>query len=68
MDEVHSSSRQQTDGIGQIASAVGHMDQAAQTTVASAEESASQAEALRHQSEKVFEIADHLRALVGSTR
>ena len=63
--EVASASREQTQGIGQINSAVGQMDKVTQTNAASAEESAAAAEELNAQSQVMKRSVNELLQLVG---
>jgi methyl-accepting chemotaxis protein len=50
----------------QIATTVGHMQQATQMTAAAAEQSASSAAELSSQSESMQSVVDHLAAMVGA--
>jgi len=63
--EVSSASREQTQGIGQIGTAVGEMDKVTQGNAATAEESASAAEELNAQAECMKESVGELLRLVG---
>ncbi len=63
--EVASASREQTNGITQINSAVGQMDKVTQSNAASAEESAAAAEELNSQAECMRHSVGELLALVG---
>jgi methyl-accepting chemotaxis protein len=65
--EVASASRQQTQGITQINTAVGQMDQVTQSNAASAEESAAAAEELNSQAMMMKEAVSELTQLVGDT-
>ncbi len=62
--EIANSSREQSQGIGQITTAVSEMDKVTQGTAASAEESASAAEELNAQAESMKESVAQLLALV----
>jgi methyl-accepting chemotaxis protein len=63
--EVASASRQQTQGITQINTAVGQMDKVTQSNAASAEESAAAAEELNSQAVVMREAVSKLTRLVG---
>jgi methyl-accepting chemotaxis protein len=63
--EVASASREQTQGISQINSAVGQMDRVTQTNAAGAEESASSARQLSLQAQVMRETVGELLQLVG---
>ena len=65
--EVAGASREQTQGIGQINSAVGQMDKITQSNAASAEESAAAAEELNSQAEALKSAVGELLHLVGKT-
>jgi len=65
--EVASASREQTDGIVQINTAVGQMDKVTQSNAASAEESAAAAEELNAQSVTMKQTVGELLELVGGT-
>ena len=67
VDEMAASSREQAEGIEQIARAVAQVDQVTQRTTASAEESASASEQLSSQSRAIVTVAQHLQALAGAT-
>ena len=62
--EVASASREQTQGINQINSAVGQMDKVTQSNAASAEESAAAAQELNTQAETMREAVGELLSLV----
>jgi methyl-accepting chemotaxis protein len=64
--EVAGASREQTQGITQINTAVGQMDKVTQSNAASAEESAAAAEELNAQAETLKSAVAELAALVGS--
>jgi methyl-accepting chemotaxis protein len=64
--EVSSASREQTQGIGQISTAIGEMDKVTQSNAASAEESASAAEELNSQAKCLKDSVAELVKLVGS--
>ncbi|HEY4249348.1 MAG TPA: methyl-accepting chemotaxis protein [Lacunisphaera sp.] len=63
--EIATSSREQSQGIGQISIAVTQMDKVTQNTAATAEESASAAEELSAQAENMKESVHQLLRLVG---
>ncbi len=63
--EIATSSREQSQGIGQICIAVTQMDKVTQNTAATAEESASAAEELSAQAENMKESVHQLLCLVG---
>jgi methyl-accepting chemotaxis protein len=63
--EVAGASREQTQGITQINSAVGQMDKVTQSNAASAEESAGAAQDLNSQAELMRQAVTELRYLVG---
>jgi methyl-accepting chemotaxis protein len=63
---VANASREQTQGITQINTAVGQMDKVTQSNAASAEESAAAAEELNAQAEMMKEAVQKLRQLAGS--
>jgi methyl-accepting chemotaxis protein len=65
--EVAAASREQTQGITQINTAVGQMDKVTQSNAASAEESAAAAEELNAQAESMRESVGKLLKLVGDT-
>ncbi|HWA25335.1 MAG TPA: methyl-accepting chemotaxis protein [Lacunisphaera sp.] len=65
--EVASASREQSEGIEQVNSAVAQMEHVTQTNAASAEETASAAEELNAQSGELRHASDGLAALVGLT-
>jgi methyl-accepting chemotaxis protein len=65
--EIAAASREQAQGIDQINSAVGQMDQVTQTNAANAEESASAAEELSAQSETINDMIKELLGLVRGT-
>ncbi len=62
--EVAQASREQTDGIAQLNTAVGQIDQVTQSNAANAEESASAAEEMSAQTEALKEAVGQLLALV----
>jgi methyl-accepting chemotaxis protein len=66
--EVAGASREQTDGITQINSAVGQMDKVTQSNAASAEETAAAAEELNGQAEIMKQSVGELLALVGGKK
>jgi methyl-accepting chemotaxis protein len=63
--EIATASREQTQGIGQINTAVGQMDQVTQSNASNAEETAAAAEELSAQSIALTEVVGRLRKLVG---
>ena len=63
--EVATASSEQSQGLVQINTAVGHMDKVTQANAAGAEETASAAEELNAQSEELHAAAGQLAALVG---
>ena len=65
--EVAGASREQTQGITQINSAVGQMDKVTQSNAASAEESAAAAEELNAQAEIMKQVIGELMQLVGGS-
>jgi methyl-accepting chemotaxis protein len=65
VSEVASASREQTEGITQINSAVGQMDTATQTNAVSAEQAAAAAEELHAQSATMKESVTGLLTLIG---
>ena len=66
--EVASASREQTQGITQINSAVGQMDKVTQSNAANAEESASAAEELNAQAHTMKDAVSELLKLVGGSQ
>jgi len=66
--EVAGASREQTQGISQINTAVGQMDKVTQSNAASAEESAAAAEELNAQAMMMKEAVGELMQLVGGNR
>ena len=67
VDEVNEASKQQTQGIGEVAAAVVQVSRVTQTAAASAEESAAAAQELSAQSNTVPDLVQQLEALVGAT-
>jgi methyl-accepting chemotaxis protein len=65
---VASASRQQSQGITQVNTAVGQMDRVTQSNAAGAEESASAAEELNAQAESMRQVVGELEKLVGVNR
>lgn len=63
--EIAGASREQSEGIGQINSAVGQMDKVTQSNASSAEETAASAEELNAQAVTLQEAVSDLRRLVG---
>jgi len=68
VNEISTASSEQSQGIGQISTAVSQMDQITQTNAANAEETAAAAEELTAQSASLKDIVSHLRELVGGSR
>jgi len=66
--EVAGASREQTDGITQINTAVGQMDKVTQSNAATAEESAAAAEELNAQAESMKQSVGELLELVGGQK
>jgi methyl-accepting chemotaxis protein len=66
--EIAAASREQSQGIDQVNTAVSQMDKVTQSNAAAAEESASAAEELSSQSIQLTDIVDQLGALVGTTQ
>jgi methyl-accepting chemotaxis protein len=66
--EVATASSEQTQGIGQINTAVGQMDKVTQSNAASAEESAAAAEELNAQAQVMKQSVSELLQLVGGQR
>jgi len=66
--EVAGASREQTQGIIQLNSAVGEMDKVTQSSAASAEESASAAQEMKAQVELMKQVVGNLMQLVGDGR
>ncbi len=65
--EIATGSNEQSQGIGQVATAVSQMDKVTQSNAASAEESASASEELTAQAETMRESVRSLEALVGGS-
>jgi methyl-accepting chemotaxis protein len=65
--EIAMASNEQSQGIEQINTAVGQMDQVTQSNAANAEESASAAEELSSQAEELNSMVAQLRQMVGGT-
>jgi methyl-accepting chemotaxis protein len=63
--EISSASKEQAQGIGQVNTSVGQMDQVTQSAAATAEESASAAEELNAQAEQLQSVVRDLVQLVG---
>jgi hypothetical protein len=68
LDEVSEASRQQTQGIDQVAQAVSQMEKVTQSTAASAEESAAASEELNAQAETTMAEVVRFEAMVVGTR
>ncbi len=68
IEEVASSSREQTTGISQINSAVRQMDKVTQTNASGAEESAAAAEELNHQAEAMKQSVAQLLSLISGQK
>ena len=66
VDEVHLGSQEQARGIEQIGKAIARMEQATQTTAASAEQSAAAARELTAQSETLQDLVENLIGMVGA--
>jgi methyl-accepting chemotaxis protein len=66
VNEIAVASREQSQGIGQVNTAVGQMDKVTQATAANAEESAAAAEELSAQAQQMAGAVRELLALVGS--
>jgi methyl-accepting chemotaxis protein/methyl-accepting chemotaxis protein-1 (serine sensor receptor) len=66
VDEVHLGSQEQARGIEQIGQAIARMEQATQTTAASAEQSAAAARELTAQSETLQDLVENLIGMVGA--
>jgi len=66
--EISTASREQSDGIGQVLTAVTQMDKVTQGNAALAEESAAAAEELTAQARSLDEIVGQLQQLTGSNR
>lgn len=65
--EIATGSNEQQQGVGQVTTAVSHMDQVTQTNAATAEESAAAAEELSAQADVMRASVRSLQALVGGT-
>ncbi|MET0334634.1 MAG: methyl-accepting chemotaxis protein [Rhizobacter sp.] len=59
--EINASTQEQTQGIGQVGDAVGHLDQITQQNAALVEESAAASESLRQQAERLAEAVGVFR-------
>jgi ABC-type transporter Mla subunit MlaD len=68
VDEVSVASREQAQGIDQVARAVTQMEKVTQTTAATAEESAAASEELSAQARTAMGVVDRLATLVGGKR
>ena len=66
--EITTASKEQSEGIRQINSAIANMDQVTQTNAASSEETASAAEELRAQAKVLDDAINELSGLVGNVR
>ncbi len=66
VDEVHLGSQEQARGIEQIGKAIARMEQATQTTAASAEQSAAAAGDLTAQSQTLQDLVENLIGMVGA--
>jgi methyl-accepting chemotaxis protein len=64
--EIATASNEQTQGIGQVNTAVSQMDQVTQSNAAVAEEAAAAAEELNAQSEELKRIVNELGSLIGA--
>jgi ABC-type transporter Mla subunit MlaD len=67
IDQVSVASRQQAQGVEQVAQAIAQMEKVTQTTAATAEESAAASEELAAQAETAKEIVRSLESLAGGT-
>jgi methyl-accepting chemotaxis protein len=65
--EISAASNEQAQGIDQINTAVGQMDQVTQSNAANAEESASASEELSAQAEQLSGMVDQLQTMVGGS-
>ncbi len=65
--EIATASQEQTQGIGQVSTAVSQMDKVTQSNAAGAEEAASASEELNAQAEMMRESVRELQQLVGAT-
>ena len=68
VEEIAGASREQSQGIEQINTAVSEMDKVVQQNAANAEESASASEELNAQAEQMLAIVNDLVAVVGGTQ
>ncbi len=59
--DISSTSREQSDGIGQVNSAVGHLDQMTQQNAALVEQSAAAAQSLQAQAQRLIEVVAAFR-------
>ena len=66
--EIATASQEQSQGIGQVNTAVQQMDKVTQSNAANAEESASASEELSSQAEQLNAVVGELIALVGGKR
>ncbi|MDH5510368.1 MAG: bacteriohemerythrin [Nitrospinota bacterium] len=64
ISEIHASSREQAEGVGQISQAVTNVDSITQQNAATAEEAAASAEQMQAQSEVMKEIASNLMVIL----
>ena len=64
ISEIHASSREQAEGVGQISQAVTNVDSITQQNAATAEEAAASAEQMQAQSEVLKEIASSLMVIL----
>ena len=67
VDEVSVASRQQAQGLDQVAQALAQMEKVTQTTAATAEESAAASEELNAHAEAAMTVVSQLATLVGTT-
>jgi methyl-accepting chemotaxis protein len=65
VDDVSSASRQQTQGIDQVSSAIGQLEQLTQRTAANSEECAAASEELNTQADATMNVVARLQAFVG---
>jgi methyl-accepting chemotaxis protein len=66
VDDVSSASKQQTQGIDQVSTAIGQLEQLTQRTAANSEECAAASEELNTQAEVTMGVVERLQAFVGA--
>ena len=66
--DVRDGSQQQAEGIGQVATALQHMDRSTQATAATAEETAASSEELRTQASTALALVADLQGILGMAR